>query len=154
MKTIQTTDGEIKVCSPSPMETVGLFIEGIMQFNLTVLKSLIIPGISLFAVFGDGDEKKGMKVSEVLYHHPEKLNGKNVGSAFEVKSVDSDGNGRHVVLIERYSQIIEEKIGGQEHVTAETSERRFSALLDPRGNCLANVRPIDNDWKVIKSEKQ
>lgn len=142
-----TKDPEgFKICSESPLETAKRFIQGVMDMSLYALRALVPDGASLLAIFGGGDKEKGKKVSEELYHHPAKLKGKEVGSVFEVKSADPDGNGTYRILIERYSEITGKNENGTEVTTEELQQRQFLASFDPKGNCLTNVRAIDSEW--------
>lgn len=130
-------------CSDTPRNAVETFLRGIAEFSIKLLKAVILPGMPIFGVFGDGDPERGKEIVRQLVRHPEVSMGDgDASSVFAFVSMDdtADEQVKRVVL-ER-----EEEVGEKFH----TYQRAFLVRFDPRGNCIMAVRPADAAWSRVR----
>jgi len=130
---------EGKRCGDTPQHVILIFLQGIAEFSLRLIKAVIPEGISAFAVFGDGDPKRGQEVVRELLRHPEVSAESETGSTYELEQiVETQAPEKFVVAVRRETE------DGQVYT------RSFLVRLDVTVNCILNVKPLGPHWTRVR----
>ncbi len=127
-------------CSETPRSAVETFLQGMAELSIRLLKAVILPGIPIFAVFGDGDSERGKEIVRQLVKHPE-VGDKGASSVFTFVSIgDTTDRQEKRVIVER-----EEEVGDE----FRTYQRAFLVKFESDGNCISAVRPEGPQWTRV-----
>lgn len=141
-------------CGDSPKSAIAKFMQGISDFALAPIRAAIAEGISVWSVFGGGDDTKGWEIIKQLVKHPEVLEPhSDFGRTFDLVEVEDLGNGESRVLLER-EDVVTTRPGGrfdrEPHEVEKVFRRNFLVRFQPGTNCITTVRPIDPAWTRIR----
>lgn len=137
---------DAKRCAETPQNAVTMFLQGIAEFSLRLIKAVLPDGVSAFTVLG-GDEAHGREVARQLFRHPEVIPpGSSVGMVPSLAAMEHLGHNEWRVTIEREDLVT---VDGRED-EIKFYRRRFLAMFDPKGNCITAVRALDPEWQRIR----
>ena len=132
-----------KICSDSPQNAIMTFLKGISEYSLVILKMMVLDGVNILTVFGDGSIEQGRKVVQSIVDHPEIRRGNEVDSVYSLVAMTGEGSEREI-LIERRAQVM--FMNENMRVEDEVYRRSFRVIFHPLGHCILAVRPIDAGW--------
>ena len=132
-----------KVCSKSPLHSVEIFMQGIAEFSITLLTSVVPHGASVLSIFA-----QGRATVQELVDHPEIQNGSDVGSSYQLVAAPAESPGVLRALIRRDVTVSPQ--GKPEVMREEAYMRTFRVFFDLRTNCITRVNSVDPAWVRIE----
>lgn len=139
------TEQTARRCGDTPQDAVLTFLRGIGEFDLTMLRSVVPNGISLFALFGEGDTERGRTVVRRILEPPELSRGNEVDSTYVLLEMRDRGDGEEKEIhIERRDRVW--LMRQNMHEAEQVYRRVFLVRFEPRGNCIVRVKPIGEEW--------
>ncbi len=141
-------------CGDSPKSAIAKFMQGITELSLTPIRAAIAEGVSIWSVFGGGDDAKGREIIKQLVRHPEVLEpDSDYGRIFDLVEVEDLGNGESRVLLER-EDIVTTRPGGrldrEPREVEKVFRRSFLVRFQPGTNCITAVRSPDPAWTRVR----
>jgi hypothetical protein len=142
------TDG--RSCRPTLLGTVELFLEGMRETSVALLKMAIPESWSVWAIFGEGSISKGQVNVHEIIRYLGAGRDDNVGISYDLDSVsDTQIATVKIVRVERTVEII--KPGKKvEEAEVEVYRRSFRVTFVPLTNCIMDVQKIESEWVRTK----
>lgn len=145
-------------CSDTPQNAVATFIEGTTEFLLSmglagvgIIRSVVLPGISLRGVFADGDAKIGEELLRQMIRYPGVLETESsVGMpALTFVRMENGGDSERRVIIQREDTVYPPDGEG----VTKLYERAFLVRFEPNSNCITRVSPAEAAWRPVPSDR-
>lgn len=132
---------EVKQCSDTPKNAINIFLQGIKEFSLSLLRAVTPEGSSLYGIFGNNDEERGQEVIRQMAAHP--INPKEGGSCVcsVLSMTDSDEPQTKVVVVKRVVMTADGDL--------EDYKRSFRVHFEGHGNCILHIDPVESKWERI-----
>lgn len=141
-------------CGDTPKSAVAKFIRGISDFALAPIRAVIAEGLSIWGVFGGGDDTRGWEIVQQLVRHPEVLEPHSeFGRTFDLIEMEDLGKGESRVLLEREDIVTSHPDGRLNREPREVQKvfrRNFLVRFQPDTNCITAVRSPDPAWTRIR----
>lgn len=132
----------IEKCSNSPKNSVTVFLRGMSEFSLGLLRSVTPKGSSLWKVFGDGNEKRGEAVVRELIKHPELTDGTKGCLCSLLQMQNTADPHEKIVTIKRITFDDDDR----EHDYRRSFLVRFDS---DGGNCITRIDAVEKKWVRI-----
>ncbi len=128
----------IKQCSDTPQNAISMFLQGIKEFSLALLRAAIPEKSSLYGVFGNNDERRGQEIVRQISAHPEVIEEGGSCSCSLLSMRDTGDQNEKIVEVKRAVVI-----GDDLH----NYKRAFRVRFEPNGNCILQIDPIGPKWE-------
>lgn len=128
----------VKQCSDTPQNAISVFLQGIKEFSLTLLRAVIPEESSLYRVFGNNDERRGREVVRQTSAHPE-LSGEGGGCSCSFLSMKDTSDPNEKIVEVKRDVVIGDDL--------RNYKRFFRVRFESDGNCVLQIDPIGQKWE-------
>ncbi|MFA6519940.1 MAG: hypothetical protein WCT41_03935 [Candidatus Paceibacterota bacterium] len=129
----------MKMCSDSPHNAISVFVQGVKEFSIALLRAVTPDGMSLYKIFGSGDESRGKEVIREISEHPE-LSGGNRSCACKLLSMTDTADPNEKIVVIKRAATVEDDV--------RDYKRSFRVHFGD-GNCVLTVEPVESKWERI-----
>lgn len=127
-----------KACSDTPQNAISTFLQGIKEFSIALLRAVTPEGVSLYKIFGNGDERRGQEVVRQMSANPAVIGERSGCSCGLLSMADTADPDEKIVVIKRMVSIGDDDL---------YYKKSFRVRFDPHGNCILAVEPVKDGWE-------
>lgn len=129
-----------KQCSDTAQNAISVFLQGIKELSIALLRAATPEGTSLYGVFGNNDERRGEEVILQMAAHP--VNPKEGRSCYCSVLSMIDTTDPHIKIV-----VVKRTVTADEDM--HDYKRTFRVRFQENGNCILNIDPVEQKWERI-----
>lgn len=126
-----------KECSGEQRNALTMFLQGMAELDLSLMREAVAEGMSLFGVFGDSDARRGREVVRQIAANPAVV---GEGGSCTCSLLDMSDTADPNVKIIRLKRLVTVGDDLREY------KRTFRVRFAPHGNCILTIDSVDTEW--------